>query len=77
MTCEAFKFAEREGWDARVSGYDTVKGQVTTAAIPTLLAMAGTASGKRILDLCCGTGRGLARPGPRAPGRRVSMLRRR
>ena len=57
MTYEAFKFAEKEGWDARAAAYDTFTGQVTTQAIPTLLAMAETAPGKRILDLCCGTGR--------------------
>ncbi len=57
MTYEAFKFAEKEGWDARAAAYDDFTGQVTTGAIPTLLAMAETAPGKRILDLCCGTGR--------------------
>jgi len=57
MTYDAFKFAEREGWDARADDYDAFTGQVTTGGIPTLLAMAETAPGKRILDLCCGTGR--------------------
>ena len=57
MTYEAFKFAEKEGWDARAAAYDDFTGQVTTGAIPTLLAMAQLAPGKRILDLCCGTGR--------------------
>lgn len=57
MTYEAFKSAEAEGWDARAARYDEFTGQVTTHALPTLLAMAETAPGKRILDLCCGTGR--------------------
>ena len=57
MTYEAFKFAEKEGWDARAAAYDDFTGRVTTGAIPTLLAMAELAPGKRILDLCCGTGR--------------------
>ncbi len=57
MTYEAFKFSEMEGWDARAAAYDDFTGQVTTHAIPTLLAMAETAPGKRVLDLCCGTGR--------------------
>ncbi len=57
MTYEAFKSAEKEGWDARAAAYDDFTGQVTTGAIPTLLAMAELAPGKRILDLCCGTGR--------------------
>ncbi len=57
MTYEAFKFAEKEGWDARAAAYDDFTGQVTTSAIPTLLAMAETAPNKRVLDLCCGTGR--------------------
>lgn len=57
MTYEAFKFAEKKGWDARADAYDDFTGQLTTQAIPTLLAMAETAPGKRFLDLCCGTGR--------------------
>lgn len=57
MTFEAFKFAEKEGWDARAAAYDDFTGRVTTGAIPTLLAMAETAPGKHVLDLCCGTGR--------------------
>ena len=57
MTYDAFKRAEKEGWDARAAAYDNFTGQVTTQAIPTLLAMAETAPGKRMLDLCCGTGR--------------------
>jgi SAM-dependent methyltransferase len=57
MTYNAFKAAEIEAWDARAANYDRYTGQVTTRAFPTLLAMVGTAPGKRILDLCCGTGR--------------------
>ncbi|MBF9059186.1 methyltransferase domain-containing protein [Rhodobacterales bacterium HKCCSP123] len=57
MTYDAFKRAEKDGWDARAAAYDAYTGQVTTVAIPTLLAMAETAPGARLLDLCCGTGR--------------------
>lgn len=57
MDYEAFKKAEREGWDTRADAYDDFTGKVTTQAIPTLLAMAETAPEKHILDLCCGTGR--------------------
>lgn len=57
MTYEAFKIAEKEGWEARAAAYNEFTGQVTTSAIPTLLALAEIAPGKRILDLCCGTGR--------------------
>jgi SAM-dependent methyltransferase len=57
MNYDAFKSAEKEGWDTRAPSYDTYTGKVTTGAIPTLLAMAETAPGMRILDLCCGTGR--------------------
>ena len=57
MTYQAFKTAELTGWDARAQAYDDITGQVTTRAIPTLLAMAETAPGMRVLDLCCGTGR--------------------
>lgn len=57
MTFEAFKTSEMEGWDARAKQYDDITGQITTRAIPTLLAMAETAPGMCLLDLCCGTGR--------------------
>lgn len=57
MTYEAFRFAEKEAWDVRAATYDNFTGQVTTGAIPTLLALAETAPGKHMLDLCCGTGR--------------------
>lgn len=57
MAYDAFKSAEKQGWDARAGAYDDFTGQITTRAIPTLLAMAETAPGERILDLCCGTGR--------------------
>ncbi|MEM9107218.1 MAG: methyltransferase domain-containing protein [Pseudomonadota bacterium] len=57
MAYEAFKLAEKEGWNSRASAYNDFAGQVTTCAIPTLLAMAEMAPGKHVLDLCCGTGR--------------------
>lgn len=57
MSYDGFKRAEMEGWDARAGAYNDYTGQVTTQAIPTLLAMAGIAPGKQVLDLCCGTGR--------------------
>jgi len=57
MGYEGFKRAEMDGWDARAGAYNNFTGQVTTRAIPTLLAMAETAPGARVLDLCCGTGR--------------------
>lgn len=57
MTYEAFKRAEMEGWDARAGVYNEFTGQITTQAIPTLLAMAETTPRKQVLDLCCGTGR--------------------
>jgi len=57
MSYEGFKRAEMEGWDARAGAYNDFTGQVTTQAIPTLLAMAEIAPGKHVLDLCCGTGR--------------------
>ena len=75
MSYEGFKRAEMEGWDARAGAYNDFTGQVTTRAIPTLLAMAETAPGKRVLDLCCGTGRaaGAAQAlGARAEGIDVS-----
>lgn len=77
MTYQAFKTAEMEGWDARAGAYDAFTGQVTTQAIPILLAMAETAPGKRLLDLCCGTGRAAgaaAALGARAEGIDISPL---
>jgi SAM-dependent methyltransferase len=57
MGFEEFSLAEKQGWNERATIYDDVTGQVTTQAIPALLALAGVAPGKRVLDLCCGTGR--------------------
>ncbi len=57
MTYKAFKEAEMVGWNARAQTYNDYTGQVTTQAIPTLLAMAETTPKKQVLDLCCGTGR--------------------
>lgn len=57
MSFEGFKKAEMEGWDARAGFYDEFTGRFTTVAIPMLLAMAETAPGSRLLDVCCGTGR--------------------
>ena len=57
MSFEGFKRAETKGWDARAGAYNDFTGQVTTQAIPTLMAMAETAPDKNFLDLCCGTGR--------------------
>lgn len=56
MNYDAFKKAELEGWNARAAQYNDYTGQVTTQAIPHLLAMADFAPGERVLDLCCGTG---------------------
>lgn len=57
MSYEAFKQAEIEGWDQRADVYDDVTGRLTTQAAPLLLHLIGAAPEKRILDLCCGTGR--------------------
>ena len=57
MTYMVFKKTEIDGWEERAPSYNDFTGRVTTQAIPTLLAMAETAPGKCLLDLCCGTGR--------------------
>ncbi len=56
MTYQAFKSAEKEGWEVRAAAYNDFTGQVTTHAIPKLLTMAEIAPGMDVLDLCCGTG---------------------
>lgn len=75
MAYEAFRKAELDGWSARAAAYDDHTGRVTTCAIPTLLALAETAPGARVLDLCCGTGRAAgaaAALGARAEGVDIS-----
>jgi SAM-dependent methyltransferase len=57
MRYDDLKAAEKEGWNCRAGLYDDYTGQITMRAAPTLLAMAETAPGARLLDLGCGTGR--------------------
>lgn len=56
MLFEAFSEAERAGWDRRAAVYGASTARATTQAIPALLAAAGVASGRRVVDVCCGPG---------------------
>lgn len=57
MNYDEFKKAEVEGWHSRAENYDDVTGLITTQAIPLLLHLVQTAPRRRVLDVCCGTGR--------------------
>jgi SAM-dependent methyltransferase len=52
----SFKQAEQAGWIEKAMAYDGQLGPITAQAIDPALALLGRAAGKRILDLCCGTG---------------------
>lgn len=56
MTYDDFRAGELEGWDARANTYETATARATVQSIPDLLAAARVASGKRLLDVCCGPG---------------------
>ncbi len=56
MMFEAFSEAERSGWGRRASVYGATTARATTQAIPAILAAAGVACGRRVIDVCCGPG---------------------
>lgn len=52
-----FKDLEHKGWTEKADAYDTWFATVTRQAIDPLLdAVGGGLTGKRLLDICCGTG---------------------
>jgi SAM-dependent methyltransferase len=52
-----FKDLELKGWSEKAGAYDTWFATVTRQAIDPLLdAVGGDLTGKRLLDICCGTG---------------------
>ena len=44
------------GWTARADSYDRVFTPISDQAIPHMLAPLGDLRGKRVLDICCGSG---------------------
>ncbi|MCL5779034.1 methyltransferase domain-containing protein [Limibaculum sp. FT325] len=56
MSFDGFTAAERTGWDRRAAVYGATTARATTQAIPALLAGAGVAAGRRVIDVCCGPG---------------------
>lgn len=57
MTGETFKDLELAGWRKKADAYDDWFAKITRQAIePTLDALGGELKGKRLLDVCTGTG---------------------
>jgi SAM-dependent methyltransferase len=67
----SFRDAELSGWTARAESYDKLFTPISNQAIPPILAKLGDVHGKRVLDVCCGSGHltaALARSGAEAEG---------
>ena len=54
---EAVREFERSSWNRSAAGYEASFAPATTPFIPALLDAVGIASGDRVLDVCCGSGR--------------------
>jgi|EndMetStandDraft_8_1072994.scaffolds.fasta_scaffold184531_2 SAM-dependent methyltransferase len=52
----SFRDVEHSGWTARADSYDRVFTPISDQAIPHMLAPLGDLRGKRVLDICCGSG---------------------
>lgn len=52
----SFRDAELSGWTARADSYDKLFTALSDQAIPSIVAMLGDVRGRRILDICCGSG---------------------
>ena len=52
----AFKDFEHAGWQAVSDRYHASFRSLTTQSVPAVVETVGAASGKRLLDLCCGPG---------------------
>jgi SAM-dependent methyltransferase len=53
---DPFRDAEHAGWTARADRYDRVFTPISNQAIPHMLTPLGDLRGKRVLDICCGSG---------------------
>ena len=52
----SFREAELSGWTARADSYDKLFTPISNQAIAPVLAKLGDVRGKRVLDICCGSG---------------------
>lgn len=53
---EAFTAFERQGWGARIGGYELTFARLTSQSVDPMLDAAGVARGSRVLDVCTGHG---------------------
>lgn len=53
----SFRDTELSGWSARADSYDRLFTPITNQAIPRILATLADIRAKRVLDVCCGSGR--------------------
>src|SRR5262245_59807968 len=51
-----FKSLEQSGWTEKASAYDSHFASITDQAIVPLLNAVGDITGRKVLDICCGTG---------------------
>ena len=56
MAEKTFRDLEHQGWLEKADAYRDIFGRITEQAIAPILATFGDLSGKRFLDVCCGTG---------------------
>lgn len=67
----SFRDVELAGWTTRADSYDTLFTPISDQAIFPIVSKLGEINGKRVLDVCCGSGRltaALARMGADAEG---------
>jgi len=53
---DSFRDSEFSGWTARAESYDRLFTPISKQTIPPIIAKLGAIRGKRILDVCCGSG---------------------
>jgi ubiquinone/menaquinone biosynthesis C-methylase UbiE len=71
MAEQTFRELEHQGWVAKAAAYRNSFGKITEQAIESVLDTFGDLSGKRLLDIACGTGdlaAAAAKRGARAEG---------
>ena len=53
---ESFRDSELSGWTSRADSYDKLFTPLSNQVIPPIIAALGNVRGKRVLDVCCGSG---------------------
>ena len=53
---ELFRDSELSGWTSRADSYDKLFTPLSNQVIPPIIAALGNVRGKRVLDVCCGSG---------------------